>query len=53
MEANHHRFLGLAADLEACITFRKSLLMLANSFLVGTFFSSCRFSLASMMEVSL
>ena len=34
-------FLGLAAEREACITFRKSLLMLASSFLVGTFFNSC------------
>jgi hypothetical protein len=44
--ANH--FLGLAADLVACNCFRKSRLMLASSFLVGTRFNSSRFSFASM-----
>jgi hypothetical protein len=52
MEANCHPFLGLEAAREACIAFRKSLLMLASNFLVGTFLSSSRFSFASM-EVSL
>lgn len=47
MEANRHYFLGLADDLVACIVFRKSLLMLASSFLVGTFFNPSRFSFAS------
>jgi hypothetical protein len=42
MEAICHPFFGLE-DREACIAFRKSLLMLANSFRVGTFFSSSRF----------
>jgi len=48
MEANCHPFLGLAVEREACITFRKSLLMLANNFLVGTFFNSSRFCFASI-----
>jgi hypothetical protein len=47
MEATGHPFLGLEAEWEACITFRKSLLMLASNFLVGTFFSSSRFFLSS------
>ncbi|MFY9561693.1 MAG: hypothetical protein WAQ52_15780, partial [Terriglobales bacterium] len=41
-------FLELAADREACATFRKSLLMLASNFLVGTVFSASRFCFASM-----
>ncbi|MGB6473411.1 MAG: hypothetical protein WBF04_04945 [Candidatus Sulfotelmatobacter sp.] len=45
MEAIGHPFLGLEAEREACITFRKSLLILASSFLVGTFFNSSRFVL--------
>jgi|SRR5579863_2234538 len=44
MEANSYFGLGLAADLAACICFRKSRLMLASNFLVGTLFSSLRFS---------
>jgi len=52
MEANGYCFLGLAADADACNDFRKSRLMLASSFLVGTFFSASRFCFASM-EVSL
>jgi hypothetical protein len=48
MEANCHPFFGLPADLDACIAFRKSLFMLANNFLVGTFFSSARFSFVSI-----
>jgi hypothetical protein len=51
MEANCHPFLGLEAEREACIAFRKSLLMLANSFLVGTFFNSSRFCFASKGEL--
>ncbi len=52
MEANCHPFFSLAADADARKVLRKSFLMLANSFLVGTFFSASRFSFASM-EVSL
>jgi hypothetical protein len=48
MEANCHPFFGLEAEREACIAFRKSLLTLANSFLVGTFFNSSRCCLASI-----
>jgi hypothetical protein len=47
MEASSYFFLGLAAEREACIAFRKSRLMLASNFLVGTFFSSSRLSLVS------
>jgi hypothetical protein len=52
MEANCHPFFGLATERDAFMAFRKSLLMLASSFLVGTFFSASRFCFASM-EVSL
>jgi hypothetical protein len=48
MEANGHPFLGLEAEREACMTFRKSLLMLASNFLVGTFLSSSRFCFSSI-----
>jgi len=48
MEANPYRFLGLEADREACNCLRKSRLMLASSFLVGTRFSCCRFSFSSI-----
>jgi hypothetical protein len=48
MEANGHPFFGLAADREARIAFRKSRLILASNFLVGTRFNSCRFSFASI-----
>ncbi len=51
MEARPYRFLGLAAEREACITFRKSRLMLASNFLVGTLFNSSRFSFASNGEL--
>jgi len=51
MEANCHPFFGLAADADTRNDVRKSRLMLANSFLVGTFFSASRFCFASM-EVS-
>jgi len=47
MEAIAYVFLGLEALRVACICFRKSFLMLASNFLVGTLFSSSRFSLAS------
>jgi hypothetical protein len=46
MEANTHRFLGLAADAEARICLRKSLLMLANNRRVEIFFNSALFSTA-------
>src|SRR5579859_3107470 len=45
MEATGYFFLGLD-EREACIAFRKSRLMLASNFLVGTFFSSSRFCLS-------
>lgn len=51
MEANSYFDLGLGDERVACITFRKSRLMLANSFLVGTRFSSSRFSFASTGEL--
>ena len=53
MEATGYFFLGLAADAVGRKAVRKSRLMLASNFLVGTLFNSSRFSLASMMEVSL
>ena len=52
MEANYYLFLGLAAEAGARKVPRKSRLMLASNFLVGTFFSSSRFCFASM-EASL
>jgi len=52
MGANGHPFFGLGDEREALNALRKSLLMLASSFLVGTRFNSCRFSFASM-KVSL
>ena len=48
MEANSYGFLGLAAEADARIPFRKSRLMLASSFLVGIRFNSSRFSFASI-----
>jgi hypothetical protein len=51
MEARPYDFLGLEAAREACIAFRKSLLMLASNFLVGTCFSASRFSFASNGEL--
>jgi len=51
MEAMAYGFLGLAAEREACIAFRKSRLMLASNFLVGTLFNSSRFSFASTGEL--
>lgn len=53
MEANCHPFFGLERTADAHNAPRKSLLMLASSFLVGTFFNSSRFCFASIMEVSL
>ena len=47
MEANGHPFLGLAEREADAIAFRKSLLMLASNFLVGTRFNSSRFCFAS------
>jgi hypothetical protein len=51
MEARPYGFLGLAAEREACNAFRKSRLMLANNFLVGTPFNASRFSFASNGEL--
>jgi len=48
MEANGYVFLGLAAEADARNDLRKSCLMLASNFLVGTFFSASRFCFASM-----
>ena len=48
MEAMVYRFLGLAGLAEALNCLRKSFFMLASSFLVGTRFSSSRFSFASI-----
>jgi hypothetical protein len=48
MEANCYLGLRLGAVALALNWPRKSLLMLASSFLVGTLFSSSRFSFASM-----
>jgi hypothetical protein len=47
MEANCHPFFGLEADADPSNDLRKSRLMLANSFRVGTFFSSSRFCFSS------
>jgi len=44
-------FFGLAAEAEARSDLRKSLLMLASNFLVGTFFNSSRFCFASNGEL--
>jgi hypothetical protein len=48
MEANPYRFLGLAVDADAIKDLRKSRLMLASNFLVGTRFNSSRFSFVSI-----
>jgi hypothetical protein len=48
MEATGYFFLGLAAEADARKDFRKSRLMLANSFLVGTRFNSSRFVFSSI-----
>ena len=47
VEANCYFDLGLADALAMCNCFRKSFLMLASNFLVGTLFNSSRFSFAS------
>ena len=51
MVAKAHGFLGLGGTREACVALRKSLLMLANNFRVGTRFNSPRFSFASNGEL--
>ncbi len=51
MEANSHPFLRLAAEADGRSDCRKSFLMLANNFLVGTFFKAARFSFASNGEL--
>lgn len=51
MEASSYFFLGLAAEREACVAFRKSRLMLASNFLVGTRCNCSRFSFASNGEL--
>jgi hypothetical protein len=48
MEGNSYFFLDLSAEAEARKDRRKSLLMLASNFLVGTRFNSSRFSFASI-----
>jgi hypothetical protein len=50
MEATGYFFLGLAVAAEAVVRndFRRSRLMLASNFLVGTRFNSSRFSFASI-----
>jgi hypothetical protein len=51
MEANSYLFLGLAAEADALNDLRKSRLMLASNFLVGTRFNSSRFFFASTGEL--
>ena len=51
MEATTYCFLGLAADAVGRSAFRKSRLMLASNFLVGTAFNASRFSFASTGEL--
>jgi hypothetical protein len=48
MEANSYLDFGLEAERDAAIVLRKSRLMLASNFLVGTRFNSSRFSFASI-----
>jgi hypothetical protein len=48
MVANCHPFFGLEVERDARMAPRKSFLMLASSFLVGTFFNSSRFCFASI-----
>jgi hypothetical protein len=48
MEAKFYFFLGLAAEADARKDLRKSRLMLASNFLLGTRFNSARFSFASI-----
>jgi hypothetical protein len=51
MARNSYFFLGLADDVDASTCLRKSLFMLANNFLVGTFFSASRFVFSSNGEL--
>jgi hypothetical protein len=51
MEANCHPFLGLAEEADGRSDRRKSRLMLASNFLVGTFFKASRFSFGSNGEL--
>jgi len=51
MEATAYRFLGLAEDAVGLSAFRKSRLMLASNFLVGTAFNASLFSFASTGEL--
>jgi hypothetical protein len=53
MEANGYGFLDLAAERDPRKAPRKSFLILASNFLVGTFFNASRFCFASIMEVFL
>jgi hypothetical protein len=48
MDIKCHPFLVLAADADGRNAFRKSRLMLASNFLVGTRFNSSRFAFASI-----
>jgi hypothetical protein len=51
MQAKFYRDFGLAADAVGFSCLRKSLLMLANNFRVGTLFNSSRFCFASNGEL--
>src|SRR5216684_919095 len=53
MEANGYFLLGLAALADACNALRKSRLMLASNFLVGTRFNASRFCFASNGELQM
>lgn len=48
MDVNYLGRLDLGADAVAWRIFRKSFLMLASNFLVGTLFNSSRFCFSSM-----
>jgi hypothetical protein len=48
MASKSHPFLGLEADAVGRKAFRKSLLILASNFLVGTLFNASRFCFASI-----
>ena len=51
VEANCHPFFGLADEADALTAFRKSLLMLASNFLVGTAFNASLFFFASTVHI--
>jgi len=51
MEVNFYFFFGLREESVARICVRKSLLMLASNFRVGTLFNSSRFAFASNGEL--